>query len=83
MDIDKLRDAYRPAARHGAVLFFVLTEMALVNSMYQYSLASYLEVFEFTLRKSQPCSVLNQRLENIINTLTYNVYNYGCKGNYK
>nr|XP_046243361.1 dynein axonemal heavy chain 10 [Scatophagus argus] len=80
MDIDKLRDGYRPAAKRGAILFFVLTEMALVNSMYQYSLASYLEVFDFSLRKSLPDSVLRQRLKNIMNTLTYSVYNYGCTG---
>ncbi|XP_062273833.1 dynein axonemal heavy chain 10 [Scomber scombrus] len=80
VDIDKLRDGYRHAAKRGAILFFVLTEMALVNTMYQYSLASYLEVFDFSLRKSLPDSVLPQRLKNIMNTLTYNVYNYGCTG---
>ncbi|KAM9858629.1 dynein axonemal heavy chain 10 [Aulostomus maculatus] len=80
VDIDKLRDGYRPAAKRGAILFFVLTEMALVNSMYQYSLASYLEVFDFSLRKSLPDSILLQRLKNIISTLTHNVYNYGCTG---
>ncbi|KAM4590913.1 dynein axonemal heavy chain 10 isoform 1-T1 [Odontesthes bonariensis] len=80
MDIDKLRDGYRPAAKRGAILFFVLTDMALVSSMYQYSLASYLEVFNFSLQKSLPDTDLHQRLENIINTLTYSVYNYGCTG---
>lgn len=79
-DIDKLRDGYRPAAKRGAILFFVLAEMALVNSMYQYSLASYLEVFDFSLRKSLPDSILPKRLKNIMDTLTYNVYNYGCTG---
>ncbi|XP_062874230.1 dynein axonemal heavy chain 10 [Trichomycterus rosablanca] len=79
-DIDKLRDGYRPAAKRGAILFFVLAEMALVNSMYQYSLASFLEVFDFSLRKSLPDSVLPKRLKNIMNTLTHNVYNYGCTG---
>lgn len=81
LDIDTLRDGYRPAAKRGAVLFFVLTEMALVNSMYQFSLASYLEVFDFSLRKSQQDSDLSQRLNNIMSTLTYSVYNYGCTGN--
>ncbi|XP_054466216.1 dynein axonemal heavy chain 10 [Anoplopoma fimbria] len=80
VDIDKLRDGYRPASKRGAILFFVLTEMALVNSMYQYSLASYLDVFDFSLRKSLPDSVLLRRLKNIMNTLTYSVYNYGCTG---
>ncbi|XP_058850532.1 dynein axonemal heavy chain 10 [Acipenser ruthenus] len=80
VDIDKLRDGYRPAAKRGAILFFVLAEMALVNTMYQYSLASYLEVFDFSLRKSLPDSILQKRLRNIMDTLTYNVYNYGCTG---
>uniref|UniRef100_A0A8C3AFQ3 Dynein heavy chain ATP-binding dynein motor region domain-containing protein n=1 Tax=Cyclopterus lumpus TaxID=8103 RepID=A0A8C3AFQ3_CYCLU len=78
--IDELRDSYRPAAKRGAILFFVLTEMALVNSMYQYSLASYLEVFDFSLRRSLPDSALLKRLKNIMTTLTYSVYNYGCTG---
>ncbi|XP_077600352.1 dynein axonemal heavy chain 10-like [Stigmatopora nigra] len=80
VDIDVLRNGYRPAAKRGAILFFALTEMALVNSMYQYSLASYLEVFDFSLRKSPPNAALPKRLTNIRNGLTYNVYNYGCTG---
>ncbi|XP_076854099.1 dynein axonemal heavy chain 10 [Brachyhypopomus gauderio] len=79
-DIDKVRDGYRPAAKRGALLFFALAEMALVNSMYQFSLASFLEVFVLSLRKSQSDSILTKRLSNIMNTLTLNVYNYGCTG---
>jgi len=44
VEIEKNRDTYRPAAKRGATLFFVLAEMASINSMYQYSLAAYLEV---------------------------------------
>ncbi|XP_051514176.1 dynein axonemal heavy chain 10 [Myxocyprinus asiaticus] len=80
IDIDTLRDGYRPAAKRGAVLFFVLAEMALVNSMYQYSLASFLEVFDLSLSKSLHHAVLPNRLKNIMDTLTQNVYNYGCTG---
>uniref|UniRef100_A0A668A778 Dynein heavy chain ATP-binding dynein motor region domain-containing protein n=1 Tax=Myripristis murdjan TaxID=586833 RepID=A0A668A778_9TELE len=74
VDIDRLRDGYRPAAKRDAILFFVLPEH------YQYSLASYLEVFDFSLRKSLSDSILSERLKNIMNTLTHNVYNYGCTG---
>ncbi|XP_064612357.1 LOW QUALITY PROTEIN: dynein axonemal heavy chain 10-like [Liolophura sinensis] len=80
IDIDKLRDGYRPAAKRGAILFFVLAEMSSINTMYQYSLSSYLEVFEFSLKKSLPDSILQKRLKNIMDTLTHNVYNYGCTG---
>lgn len=80
MDIDRLRDGYRPAARRGAILFFVLSEMALVNFMYQYSLIAFLEVFRLSLKKSLPDSILMKRLRNIMDTLTFNIYNYGCTG---
>ncbi|XP_057295129.1 dynein axonemal heavy chain 10-like [Hydractinia symbiolongicarpus] len=80
IDIDKLRDGYRPAAKLGAVLFFVLAEMSSINSMYHYSLNSYLEVFDLSLRKSLPDSILVKRLKNIMDTLTINVYNYACTG---
>ncbi|NWX90356.1 DYH10 protein, partial [Nothoprocta pentlandii] len=80
VDIDQLRDGYRPAAKRGAILFFVLSEMALVNIMYQYSLVSFLEVFGLSLRKSMPSSILQKRLKNIMDTLTFNIYNYGCTG---
>uniref|UniRef100_A0A8D0HBM0 Dynein axonemal heavy chain 10 n=1 Tax=Sphenodon punctatus TaxID=8508 RepID=A0A8D0HBM0_SPHPU len=80
VDIDKLRDGYRPASKRGAILFFVLSEMALVNTMYQYSLAAFLDVFGFSLRKSMPDTILPKRLRNIMDTLTFNVYNYGCTG---
>jgi len=79
-EIDKTRNGYRPAAKRGAILFFVLAEMSSINSMYQYSLISFLDVFEFSLRKSMPDSIVQKRLKNIMDTLTHNVYNYGCTG---
>ena len=80
LEVDKLRDGYRPAAKLGAVLFFVLSEMSIVNSMYQYSLSSFLEVFDLSLRKSMPDSILVKRLKNIMDTLKINIYNYACTG---
>jgi dynein heavy chain, axonemal len=79
-DIERLRDGYRPAAKRGAILFFVLADLSTVNTMYQYSLSSYLEVFEYALRKATPDANLDKRLKNIMQTLTLNVYNYGCIG---
>ena len=51
-----------------------------MNSMYQYSLSSYLEVFDLSLRKSLPDTILPKRLKNIMDTLKLNVYNYACTG---
>nr|CAD7461021.1 unnamed protein product [Timema tahoe] len=79
-DIDLLRDGYRSVAKRGAILFFVLSDMAVVNSMYQYALSAYLGVFTYSLRKALPDTSQGKRLSNIINTLTANVYEYGCTG---
>ncbi|EDQ84603.1 uncharacterized protein MONBRDRAFT_39235 [Monosiga brevicollis MX1] len=79
-EIDIIRDGYRPAAKRGAVLFFVLSDMSAISYMYQYSLSSYLEVFELSLRKSLPHTILQKRLANIIDALTLNVYNYATTG---
>ncbi|XP_055618804.1 dynein axonemal heavy chain 10 isoform X2 [Toxorhynchites rutilus septentrionalis] len=80
VDIEHLRNEYRLAAQRGAILYFVLSEMSVVNPMYQYSLGSYLEVFVYSLRKAVPDNILAKRLDNIIITLTRNVYEYGCIG---
>ena len=79
-DINNLREAYRPAAKRGVILFFVLADMATVNSMYQYSLTSYLQVFIYSLKKALPNPTIVKRLNNIIEMLTRNVYEYGCTG---
>lgn len=80
INIDNLRDGYRPVARRGAILFFVLSDMAMVNAMYQFALSAYLGVFAYSLRKALPHTVLNRRLTNIINSLMKNVYDFGCTG---
>lgn len=80
LDIEVLRDGYRPAATRGAILFFVLSDMSQVSTMYQYSLSSYLGVFAFSLRKAIADANLKKRLKNIIACLTVNVYDYGCTG---
>lgn len=80
VEIEKMRDGYRPAAKRGAILFFVLSDLSTINTMYQYSLASYLVVFKRSLKKSMPDTILPKRLRNIMDTLTHNIYNFGCTG---
>eukprot|EP00163_Fabomonas_tropica_P031148 TRINITY_DN730_c1_g1_i6.p1 TRINITY_DN730_c1_g1~~TRINITY_DN730_c1_g1_i6.p1 ORF type:complete len:4200 (+),score=1431.71 TRINITY_DN730_c1_g1_i6:1002-12602(+) len=79
-ELDAVRGGYRPAAKRGSILFFVLSGLSAIDSMYEYALGSYLELFELSLRKSKMEPQLVKRLHNIITTLTYNVYTYGCTG---
>ena len=80
LEVEQSRDAYRPSAKVGSVLFFVLSELAAINTMYEFSLRSYLDLFSVTLDRSKADASLTKRLNNIIDTLKYAVYSYGCTG---
>ena len=45
-----------------------------------YRMILYVQVFDHSLRRSLPDTHLQKRLNNIINTLSLNVYNYACTG---
>jgi dynein heavy chain len=79
-EVETSRDAYRPVARCGAVLFFVLAQLSNINPMYQYSLNAFLGVFISSLLRSKPDSSLPKRLIKIMDTLKYTIYNYACTG---
>ncbi|ORC93797.1 putative dynein heavy chain [Trypanosoma theileri] len=75
------RQEYRPAARRGAVLYFVISELSMINSMYEYSLSAFLhDVFGYSITKSDASFEIKDRLNNIIRALTYNLYCYVCMG---
>lgn len=44
-DIAKIRDSYRPVAAEASMLYFLLTSLASVNHMYQYSLEAFIHFF--------------------------------------
>ncbi|KAI8814786.1 dynein heavy chain and region D6 of dynein motor-domain-containing protein [Cladochytrium replicatum] len=79
-EVEISRDAYRPVAKCGAVLFFVMAELSTINPMYEYSLAAFLEVFVSSLHRSKPDPILSKRLVKITDTLKFAVYNYSCTG---
>ncbi len=47
-------------ARHGSKLFFVISDLAKVNNMYQFSLAAFLRLFQRNLERAD----VSQREKN-------------------
>jgi dynein heavy chain len=80
MEIEQSMESYKPVAKRGAILFFALTGLSSINTMYEYSLSSYLVVFINALSTSKKDNVLQARLRFIIEKLTQLVYEFACMG---
>ncbi|XP_050440010.1 dynein axonemal heavy chain 5-like [Adelges cooleyi] len=81
--INVVREEYRPIATRGSVLYFLVVEMGMINSMYQNSLQQFLERFDLSLLRAEPSLILSRRITNIIKCLTYDIFKYKCRGLYE
>lgn len=81
--INTAREEFRPVARRGSVLYFLICTMSMVNCMYQTSLAQFLERFDISMANSDKISVTQRRIKNIIEYLNFDIYSYKSRGLYE
>jgi len=80
IEINEKRELFRPVAARGAVLYFCITEMIIVNWMYNSSLQQFLGLFDKSILTSKPSQMVKERVEIIIEALTNYVYRYVNRG---
>jgi len=80
IEINEAREGYRKVATRGALLFFLLTALVRINSFYLYSLLSFVTVFERAIDQTEPAEELEERLNGLIETITYAVWHYTRRG---
>lgn len=78
--IDTLRGGYKPIAERASMLFFIMQDLSNVDFMYQFSLDSYIKLFNNSIDNSQPHEDISHRIKIINDYHTYAVYKYCCRG---
>eukprot|EP00760_Papus_ankaliazontas_P001566 PhM_4_TR10512/c1_g1_i1/m.53321/K10408/DNAH; dynein heavy chain, axonemal len=81
--INTARNEYLPVAVRGSVLYFTSVDMSNVNSMYQCSLMSFIRLFDNAVITADGSSILQQRIRNITEKLTWDSFGYLGRGLYE
>ncbi|CAE7943172.1 DNAH6, partial [Symbiodinium sp. KB8] len=79
-EINEAREQYRTVASRGSILYFVIADLANVDSMYQYSLRFFQRLYNMRIERSEKSSDLSKRLQILIDDITTNVYRNICRG---
>jgi dynein heavy chain len=80
IEINYLRNQYRPMAIRGAIVYFVIADFTVVDPMYQYSLEYYCRLFDTCMNEAEKSDDLERRLHLLIDYLTDYVYQNICRG---
>ncbi|KAL2609519.1 hypothetical protein R1flu_028092 [Riccia fluitans] len=73
-DIKAAREEYRVVAKRGSILYFIISDLALIDSMYQYSLSYFAQLFNQCIDTSPRSEVLDDRLQILIRYTTEFLY---------
>lgn len=81
LQIDAIRNIYRLAAQRASVLFFVLSDLNIINPMYRFSLKSFMIVFRRAIvQTSVSTKGLEERVSLLVDSITYQSFRYGMRG---
>jgi dynein heavy chain len=79
-EINDTRAKYMCVATRGAIIYFVISDLALIDPMYQYSLEYFAKLFNRCVVDAEKNPNLETRLENIIKYSTLIMYQNICRG---
>lgn len=78
--INETRNTYTSVAIRGSVLYFVIADLAGINSMYQNSLVYVKFLFNKAINQSPPADTVEERLTILIDRITRMLYTNISRG---
>ena len=79
-EINTHREAYRRVASRAALLYFILVDLAKIDHMYQFSLASFITVFIKAMDEAEKSNNPVFRENSLIDSITYKTFKYTMRG---
>lgn len=79
-EIDTARENYRAVAERASILYFILNDLHRINPMYQFSLKAFIVVFKRAIVSTSQQKILQERVNSLIDSITYAVHLYTCRG---
>ena len=79
-EINEARSRYMEVATRGSIIYFVIADLAMIDPMYQYSLAYYAAMFQRCIAESEKSSDLSTRLKSVVDYSTMVIYENICRG---
>lgn len=76
----EIREQYTSVATRGAILFFIIKDLSLIDTMYQYSLQYIEKIFHISMESAEKSAILEARLTNLIESITKDVYKNVTRG---
>ncbi len=73
-EITSARELYRVVSNRGSILYFVISDLALIDSMYQYSLTFFNHIFNTCIDVSPKSDELDVRLQILRSFMTEYLY---------
>ncbi|GAX80571.1 hypothetical protein CEUSTIGMA_g8008.t1 [Chlamydomonas eustigma] len=77
--IDETRELYRPVALRASLLFFCISDLALVDPMYQYSLTWFINLFIRGIEEAPKAPDITERGHKLNEHFTYSLYVNICR----
>jgi dynein heavy chain len=78
--INTAREAYRDAAVRGALLYFLVDSLWILDHFYRYSMANFVVIFKKGMDMAAENTDVKERVKNIIDTACFVTFAYVAQG---